>query len=61
MAGENIVVVEIGQGLRLTGRVPASIDWKNGESIQLSIMAPEAHVFAAGPTGRRLNAGDGQP
>ena len=58
---ENIVVVEIGQGLRLTGRVPASVEWRTGESIQLAIMADAAHVFAAGPTGRRLNTPLGEP
>ncbi len=52
---ENIVVVEIEGGLRMTGRVPASTDWKTGKTIQMSIQSEAAHVFAAGPTGRRLN------
>lgn len=58
---ENIVVVEIDAGLRLTGRAPASTDWRIGESIQLTIMADAAHVFAAGPAGRRLNVPLGKP
>lgn len=53
---ENIVVVRLGQGLRLTGRASANQVWRMGETISLSVNAEAAHYFAEGPTGRRLNA-----
>ncbi len=40
---------------RLTGRVPAAQLWRPGEPVQFGLDAARAHVFAAGPTGRRLN------
>ncbi len=52
---ENIVVVRLAEGIRLTGRAPASQIWRVGESIAVGIEGPEAHVFAAGPVGLRLN------
>jgi ABC-type sugar transport system ATPase subunit len=56
---ENIVVVEVEGGFRMTGRVPASSDWQTGETIRMSIQSEAAHVFAAGPTGKRLNIASG--
>lgn len=52
---ENIVVVKLGDDLRLTGRAPAQNVWKLGETIQLSIDPDTTHFFADGPTGARLN------
>jgi ABC-type sugar transport system ATPase subunit len=52
---ENIVVARIGDDLRLTGRAPAERIWKPGETLRLTLDAARAHVFAAGPTGLRLN------
>jgi multiple sugar transport system ATP-binding protein len=52
---ENIVVLKVGSDLRLTGRVPAQRIWKPGDTVQCSINARNAHFFAAGPTGVRLN------
>jgi ABC-type sugar transport system ATPase subunit len=55
---ENIVVVRLGDGIRLTGRAPAAQMWRVGESIAIGIDAAEAHVFGPGPTGPRLNHPD---
>jgi ABC-type sugar transport system ATPase subunit len=55
---ENIVVVRLGDGLRLTGRAPASQLWRVGEPISVGIHAAEAHAFGPGPTGPRLNRPD---
>lgn len=55
---ENIVVVRIGDSVRLTGRTPGSVTWRIGEPIAVGIDAAEAHVFGPGPTGRRLNRPD---
>jgi ABC-type sugar transport system ATPase subunit len=52
---ENIVVVRLGEGIRLTGRVPAAQVWRIGEPVAIGIDAAEAHVFAPGPAGVRLN------
>jgi ABC-type sugar transport system ATPase subunit len=52
---ENIVQVNIGGDNVLTGRAPATLIPRVGESIQFSIDADASHVFAAGPTGIRLN------
>ncbi len=52
---ENIVVVRLGDSLRLTGRAPAHQIWRTGDSIKLTIDAVQAHYFADGPTGARLN------
>ncbi len=53
---ENIVVVEVAEGLRLTVRVPGDRLWRLGEPVRCTINMQKAHVFAAGPTGIRLNA-----
>jgi ABC-type sugar transport system ATPase subunit len=53
---ENIVVVEIADGIRLTGRAPADHVWRPGEPIPCGIEPGRAHVFGPGPTGARLNA-----
>jgi multiple sugar transport system ATP-binding protein len=52
---ENIVVVRLEGGIRLTGRAPASQVWRMGESVAVGINAAAAHVFGPGPTGQRLN------
>ena len=52
---ENIVVVKIAGDVRLTGRTPAGQLPRMGEDIALEIASKDAHVFAAGPTGARLN------
>ena len=52
---ENIVVVRLGDGIRLTGRAPAAQIWRSGESIAVGIDALETHVFGPGPAGLRLN------
>ncbi len=52
---ENIVVVRMADGIRLTGRAPASQTWRMGEPIAIGIDAQEAHVFGPGPVGARLN------
>ncbi|WP_112322813.1 ABC transporter ATP-binding protein [Oceanibium sediminis] len=53
---ENIVVLRVGEDLRLTGRAPGHTIWKPGETIPFAIDADAAHYFAAGPAGARLNA-----
>ena len=52
---ETIVVVEIAEGLRLTGRAPADVSFRTGDRIACAIDSGAAHIFAAGPTGARLN------
>ena len=52
---ENIVVLELSSGQRLTGRVPAPQSWRPGETVQLSFDAGHTHVFGPGPRGIRLN------
>ncbi len=52
---ENIVVLELSSGQRLTGRVPAPQSWRPGETVQLSFDADHTHVFGPGPRGIRLN------
>ena len=52
---ENIVVAKFGDGLRITGRAPAAQIWKPGEPVRIKIDTDEAHLFAAGPNGMRLN------
>jgi ABC-type sugar transport system ATPase subunit len=51
---ENIVVLKLGEH-RITGRAPAGQLWHPGEPVRIGLDAARAHVFAAGPTGRRLN------
>jgi ABC-type sugar transport system ATPase subunit len=53
---ENIVVVRIGDDLRMTGRAPPHQLWRSGETVQCSIDPDTAHFFAAGARGKRLNA-----
>ncbi|MEO0693252.1 MAG: hypothetical protein AAFY90_10305, partial [Pseudomonadota bacterium] len=45
----------IGEDMRLTGRVTADRVWHAGETIQCNLDVNSAHVFAAGPSGERLN------
>lgn len=52
---ENIVAVNIGGDIRLTGRAPATVIPRFGETIQFSIDPDASHFFAAGPAGIRLN------
>ncbi len=52
---ENITVVRVTDNLRMTGRTAPNQIWKPGEPVQVSINAAQAHFFAAGPTGKRLN------
>lgn len=52
---ENITVVRMENDLRLTGRTPPDQIWRTGEPIQFTIDARQAHFFADGPTGKRLN------
>jgi ABC-type sugar transport system ATPase subunit len=52
---ENIVVVRMGDSLRLTGRTPADQIWRTGETIHFAVDVSEAHFFAEGPIGQRLN------
>ena len=51
---ENIVILKVGEH-RITGRTPAGQLWRPGEPVRIGLDAARAHVFAAGPTGRRLN------
>ena len=52
---EDIVVVQIGGDMRLTGRAPAPSLWRPGQNVRCSVDSLRAHVFAAGPFGARLN------
>lgn len=52
---ENIVIIGLEGGQRLTGRVPAPQSWPIGESVQLTLDANHAHVFGPGLHGPRLN------
>ena len=52
---ENIVVVRVGDDFRITGRTGADRIWQPGETVQLGIDAIQAHFFAEGPNGARLN------
>lgn len=52
---ENIVVAKFANDLRITGRAPAAQVWKPGEPVRIRIETAEAHAFAAGPNGERLN------
>jgi multiple sugar transport system ATP-binding protein len=52
---ENIVIIGLEGGQRLTGRVPAPQSWSIGETVQLSLDADHAHIFGPGPHGPRLN------
>jgi ABC-type sugar transport system ATPase subunit len=52
---ENIVIICLESGQRLTGRVPAPQSWSIGETVQLSFDTSNAHIFAEGTHGMRLN------
>ncbi len=52
---ENITVVRMENDLRLTGRTAPDQIWRTGEPIQFSIDDRQAHFFAEGSTGIRLN------
>ena len=52
---ENITVVRVGDELRMTGRTSPDQIVQAGECIQFSIDANQAHFFAEGATGKRLN------
>lgn len=53
---ENIVVLDVAGGSRLTGRTPASLVPRMGDPIDYRIDSGEVHVFGPGDTGPRLNA-----
>jgi multiple sugar transport system ATP-binding protein len=53
---ENIVVVRVGDELRMTGRTNPEQTMRAGDSIWLRIDANQAHFFAEGATGKRLNS-----
>ncbi|WP_263289441.1 ABC transporter ATP-binding protein [Tateyamaria pelophila] len=55
---ENITVVRLAGDLRMTGRTAPDQIWKTGAPVQFSIDATQAHFFAEGPTGKRLNRED---
>lgn len=52
---ENIVVLEIAEGVRLTGRTPAAQVLRRGETVRYRCDSEQIHVFAPGATGPRLN------
>jgi multiple sugar transport system ATP-binding protein len=52
---ENIVVVRIGNDLRMTGRTAPHHLWHPGENVPCSIDPDTAHFFAEGANGKRLN------
>ena len=54
---ENIVVLDVAGGSRLTGRTPSSQVPRMGELINYRIDSEQVHVFGPGDTGPRLNAG----
>jgi hypothetical protein len=49
-------VVELPGGLRLTGRTPSGLPLRIGATVPVALDLAQAHLFAAGPRGRRLNA-----
>jgi multiple sugar transport system ATP-binding protein len=53
---EDVVMLRLDGGPRITARAPAGRDLRVGQPTALAIDARQAHVFAPGPTGRRLNA-----
>ena len=52
---ENIVVIRVGENLRMTGRTDPSLVFHSGETVQYSVDPNMAHFFAEGRTGVRLN------
>jgi ABC-type sugar transport system ATPase subunit len=55
---ENIVVLEVASGVRLTCRTPPSSSLRSGDAVCFRINSEELQVFAPGETGPRLNAVD---
>jgi multiple sugar transport system ATP-binding protein len=53
---ENIVILELPGGIRLTGRTPAEQLLRKGDAARLRIDRDAVHVFGPGDTGPRLNA-----
>lgn len=52
---ENITVVRLDGDLRMTGRTAPDQIWRAGQPVQFDIDTYQAHFFAEGPTGKRLN------
>jgi ABC-type sugar transport system ATPase subunit len=52
---ENIVVLEVAGGIRLTGRTPSSQLLRAGDPVNFRIDSDEVHVFGPGATGPRWN------
>lgn len=52
---ENIVVLDVAAGIRLTGRTPSAQLPRVGDTINYRIDSEQVHVFGAGDTGLRLN------
>ncbi len=52
---ENIVVIELEGGIRLTGRADPDAAIRAGSKVPFDLDLDQLHLFAAGPTGRRLN------
>ena len=52
---ENIVVLAVAGGIRLTCRAPASMIPRMGDPVDFRIDSERVHVFAPGDTGPRLN------
>lgn len=57
---ENIIIIGLEGGQRLTGRVPAPQSWSAGEAVQLSLDATNAHVFGPGTHGARWSTPNAQ-
>ena len=52
---ENIVVLDLGHGVRLTGRTPGARLLRVGDAVSYGIDTRAVHVFAEGEKGLRLN------
>ena len=52
---ENIIVIKLEHDTRLTGRASADHIWRSGETLHCTLDHTKAHLFAAGPSGQRLN------
>lgn len=52
---ENITVVRLDGDLRMTGRTAPDQIWRAGQPVKIDIDTHQAHFFAEGPTGKRLN------
>lgn len=53
---ENILMIGLANGQRLTGRVAAPQTWDIGTSVQVSLDPDNVHVFGPGDHGPRLNS-----